>query len=113
MRVGRAHHGAAVFEDLHVTDPVEAAELDVLVDPGVDHRADRLDRHLPQRQVVPRREAHDPADAALALRDQQTLPVVLLRDHVRRRAAKSLSNTWVEPYRGLRAPPARSLPGQR
>jgi hypothetical protein len=51
------------------------AEFPVLRGPGVDDLTDRRRRHAGEGQVVPWREADHPADAALALGDQQAVAV--------------------------------------
>ncbi len=42
VRVARAHHRAAVLEDLHVADPGAAGQLGVLLGPDVHHAPDRV-----------------------------------------------------------------------
>jgi hypothetical protein len=45
MRIARAHHRPAVFEDLHVSDARVIAELTKLMSPSADDLLDRGDRH--------------------------------------------------------------------
>ena len=73
MRVRAAHDLAAVLEDLHRADVGAPAEIDRLLDPGVDHPLDVADLHLGDRQVVAGREAQDPADAGFALGDEEAV----------------------------------------
>src|SRR5258708_5179583 len=73
MRIARAHHLAAVLENLHVADSGDQGKLRELRSPRADDLFDFGQAHAGQRQIVPRREAHDAADARLALGYQQAL----------------------------------------
>ena len=73
MRIAGAHHGAAVLEDLHVTDVVEASQFAKLPHPGVNDNLDCLGRHGCERQVVARGKANHSAKARFGLGHQQTL----------------------------------------
>src|SRR5579864_1675149 len=72
MGIARSHHGAAVLEDLHVVDGLQAAQLAKLFHPGMDDGFDRFRRHGRQRKIVSRRKTDYSADARLALRHQQS-----------------------------------------
>ena len=71
VRVGGAHHGAAVLEDLDVVDPGEVAEGGGFVGPGVDDAGDVGDGHAGEREGVVGMEAEDAAEAALGFGDQE------------------------------------------
>ena len=77
MRVACAHKFAAVFKDLHVTNPGDLREGRKLPDPGVNHAAQFLSVHSRNGQIVTRREAQDAADAAVGLGDKQAILPVL------------------------------------
>src|SRR5579864_2294972 len=72
MGIARSHHGAAVLEDLHVVDGLQAAQLAKLFHPGMDDGFDRFRRHGRQRKIVSRRKTDYSAKARLALRHQQS-----------------------------------------
>ncbi len=63
MGVTGAHHGAAVFEDLHVADIGAGAELFGLLGPHGDDGFDRGQVHGGEGEVVARGEAEDAAGA--------------------------------------------------
>jgi hypothetical protein len=63
VRVGGAHHGAAVFEDLHVTDIGTGTELFSLLGPHGDDVFDRGEVHGGEGKVVAGGEAEDAAGA--------------------------------------------------
>ena len=71
MRVRAAHDLTAVLKDLHGPDVRQGAEIDRLLDPGVDDPLYVRDSHFRQRQVMAGREADDPADSGLALRHEE------------------------------------------
>ncbi len=79
------------------TEPISgrAAEIDRLLDPGVDHPLDVGDLHLRERQIVAGREAEHAADAGFALGDDAGRRRSALRGASALSAAKSLSNTKV------------------
>ena len=77
MWIARAHHLAAILENLNGGDPVPGAKFEILVSPRVDHAPNLRDTHACDRQAVIRQEAYDTADAALRLRDQKALLVRL------------------------------------
>ena len=96
MRVRAAHDLAAVLEDLDGSDAFARAEVDRLLDPGVDHPLDVGDLHLRQRQIVAGREAENPAEAGFAFRHEK--PVL---DPLRRRVGVKRGEIVVE-HEGVR-----------
>ena len=72
MRIARPHHRAAIFEDLHVIDLRHLRQFLELGSPGMDHVFNLFRRHRGEGKVVARGEADYPANARLALRDQQS-----------------------------------------
>src|SRR5439155_9690055 len=73
VRVAGPHHLALVLEDLHVDDVFPGGEVRRFLRPGVDDRADLGRRHQGEGEVVSRREAQDPADAAHPTRDEEAV----------------------------------------
>ena len=71
VRVGGAHHGAAVLEDLDVVDPGEVAEGGGFVGPGVDDAGDVGDGHAGEGEGVVGVEAEDAAEATLGFGDEE------------------------------------------
>ena len=71
MRVARAHHGAAILEDLHVADLRTGAQLYKLIRPFIDHHANVRRLHQRQRERVVGMEAENAATAGLPLGTQQ------------------------------------------
>jgi hypothetical protein len=71
VRVARAHHLAAVLEQLDVPHVGAGAELRRLLRPQVDHGAHARRAERGEGEVVPRREADDAAGARLGLRGEQ------------------------------------------
>src|SRR6266403_589936 len=65
MRIARAHHLAAIFENLHVIDPRNFAERDILLDPGIHDSAQLREAHSWNGEIVPRRKTHHAADSLL------------------------------------------------
>ena len=59
VRIGDADDVALVLEAEHLADLRARAQLARLPAPDVDDLGDRRRRHLGQRQIVARREAHD------------------------------------------------------
>ena len=113
VRVAGAHHGPAIFEDLHVVDELAGAEIEELLDPAIHHQPDVVRFHIGDGEVVLGREADHAADAGLGFGNQQSAWENSPAGVSGFSAAKSLSKTKVEVYFGLRAPPARVFPGQR
>src|SRR5215469_107256 len=75
VRIARSHHATTVFEYLDVVDFLSGAEFTKLIDPDLDNAFNLPNLHGGKRQIVARREANDPADAGLALGDDQALLV--------------------------------------
>ena len=75
VRVAGAHHGAAVLENLHPADRLDAAEFSALLDPNTHHPLDLFHRHAGERQIVARRKADHPAEAALGLCHDQSVSI--------------------------------------
>ena len=96
MRVRAAHDLAAVLEDLDGGDAFARAEVDRLLDPGVDHALDVGDLHLRQRQIMAGRKAENPAEAGFAFRHEE--PVL---DPLRRRVGMKRGEIVVE-HEGVR-----------
>ncbi len=71
MGVAGAHHGTAVFEDLHVLDFGAGAEFGGLFGPHLDDAADGGEIHGGEGEVVAGVEAEDTAEAALGFSAQQ------------------------------------------
>ena len=71
MGIAGAHHGAAVFEDLHVVELGLAAELSVLLGPGIDDEADGGEFHARDGEAVVGMKAEDAAASALLLSVEQ------------------------------------------
>ena len=77
MRIARAHHGAAIFKDLHVTGFILAAKLPGLLDPRLDDAFNLGLLHLRQREAVVRVKAENAAGASLLIcAEQRVLPVL-------------------------------------
>ena len=68
VRIAGAHHRAAVLEDLHIVEFRLAAELGVLLDPGIDDEADGGEFHARDGEAVVGMEAEDAAPASLLFR---------------------------------------------
>ena len=68
VRIGAAHHGAAILEELDVTYLLALAKLFYLLRPEVHHAANVRQIHARQGQVVPGAEADDAADSCFGLR---------------------------------------------
>src|SRR5580765_585211 len=75
MRIAGAHHGAAVFEDLHMLDPGARPQIVELIDPQIDHGPEFAQAHARDGEVVARRKTSDAADSALRTGDQQIVVV--------------------------------------
>jgi len=71
MRIAGAHHRAAVLEDLHVLDPVQAGHILVLLRPCIHHAANLRLGHAGQGQAVVGMEADHLAQSARRLCNQQ------------------------------------------
>src|SRR5258706_390890 len=65
MRIARAHHLAAIFENLHVIDPRNLPKRDILLDPGIHDSAQLREAHSRNCEIVPRRKTHHAADSLL------------------------------------------------
>src|ERR1051326_845463 len=78
MRMGIAspHHGAAVFEDLHIIDDRRLPHLLELLDPGVHYATQSRYFHARHGEIVARRETNHPADARFRFGDQQSLLLI-------------------------------------
>ena len=96
MRIAAAHGRALVLEDLHVPDTSGVCQAVHLVGPRLDDGPDRPGVHLRQREVVPRREAHDPTAARLGLCDEQ----LVARRRRSGRAGQQRREVVVERERG-------------
>jgi hypothetical protein len=71
VRITGAHHHPAIFEDLHMVDPIQGAELRILFCPRVYHFANRSDIHIGYREIMSRRKAHHAAYSALRSSQKQ------------------------------------------
>jgi hypothetical protein len=71
VRIAAPHDGALVLEDLCVADELPRVEGRRFVGPGVHNERDVVDVHVGERQIVARREADDPAEAAHGLGHEQ------------------------------------------
>jgi hypothetical protein len=88
MRIARAHHCAAIFEDLYVPDPRQRTEIAALFHPRVNDHANLFGSHARYRQVVPWREADYSADPSLRARDNQPAFFKFAIGHVRQQRWK-------------------------
>src|SRR6266550_923734 len=75
MGIAGAHHGPAILKDLNVIDEVARAQLPRLFRTKIDHRAQFLQRHARNSQVVARRKAEHTTDSSLAARHEQAVYV--------------------------------------
>src|ERR1700730_11681457 len=82
MRIAAAHHQSTVLENLDIVDAGTSTQTLELLYPNVDQPANLRHRHLRKCQMLPRREAHNPADAAFNLCNKQAFSVYI---HLRRR----------------------------
>ena len=71
MRIARAHHGAAVLENLDMADEVERSQFAELFDPCIHDGFDLCRSHGSQSEVVARRKADHPADSRLSFSDDE------------------------------------------
>src|SRR5271165_336262 len=55
--IAGAHHGAAILENLYVSDIFQVAEFAELFDPGAHYNFNSVDTHGGQCEIVPRRKA--------------------------------------------------------
>src|SRR5260370_2971497 len=83
MRIARAHHYAAILENLHVTNPGNLSERGVLLDPAVHDSAQFLRVHSRNREIGARRKTQLPADSLLCLSHQQASRIKLDRRDLR------------------------------
>src|SRR5579862_1690547 len=82
VRVARAHHRTAVFENRYGVDVRNAGELRVLIGPAIDDAGDGLLRQRGQMQIVARRVTDDPAVAGLGFSGKQQLSLGVTRREV-------------------------------
>ena len=68
VRIARPHHRPAIFEDLHMLDPVRRAQFFILSGPCIHHPANLLARHARQGERVVRVVAKHLAQPARGLR---------------------------------------------
>jgi hypothetical protein len=71
MWIARAHHLAAVFEYLYVSNKFFPTQIEILIYPFINNELDVIRSHARQRQAVVWRKAKHPTDAAFALSDDQ------------------------------------------
>ncbi len=83
MRIARAHHRAAILENLHVLNLGPRPQFHELVHPRVHHLAQVGGLHIGDRQIVARRKAHHAANARLRFRHQQSIFLKTAARHVR------------------------------
>src|SRR5438128_12004293 len=70
--IARAHHLAAILENLHVVNPGNLPKCAVLLDPSIHDSAQFLDAHLRHGEIVSRRKTHHPANPLLCFSYQQS-----------------------------------------
>jgi hypothetical protein len=70
VRVARPHHRPTILENLHGVDEGQASEFEVLLGPHVYDPPDVGALHARERQIMTRREADHPRDAALGAGDE-------------------------------------------
>ena len=71
MRIACAHHGAAIFKNLHMLDFWPLAQLLVLGSPRIHHAQDIRHVHTRKRQAVVGMETQHTAKPAFAFRPEQ------------------------------------------
>src|SRR2546421_10655391 len=83
MRIARAHHLAAVLEDLHVINPWNFPKRAVLFDPAVHDGAQFRDAHSRNSEIMARRKTHHAADSLLHSPNKQAARIKLELPDVR------------------------------
>ena len=72
MWVAGAHHGAAIFKDLHMMNLRHCPQFLKLLRPGTDHALDIFWPHGGKCEVVARREADHAANSGFSLGHNQS-----------------------------------------
>jgi hypothetical protein len=85
MWVGIAapHQRAPILEDLDMANGRQTRQFPILLHPDIHDTTNLNGLHPWDRQVMPGREADDPADARLGLGDDQALPLDLALQRLR------------------------------